>query len=91
MALLKHFSPLVRSNLRSINVKCSARLLSTDSSEEKPVDAKQGYAQAFEKFESLKHTENKEPKQTFASLLRNSKLIDVSFVLYQEWYVNKMF
>lgn len=39
-----------------------------------------GYAKAYEKFESIKDTPSA-PSQTFASLLRNSKFIDVSKLL----------
>ncbi|CAG9861536.1 unnamed protein product [Phyllotreta striolata] len=36
-----------------------------------------GYAKAFEKFENIKDQNENEPPQNFASLLRNSRLIDL--------------
>ncbi|KAJ3662943.1 hypothetical protein Zmor_007257 [Zophobas morio] len=77
MALLRSLNKLVRLNPKIVNLKC-ARTLSSEASGEKPPDSKLGgYAQAFEKFETLKTEESKEPPQTFASLLRNSKFVDL--------------
>lgn len=37
-----------------------------------------GFAQAYEKHTSIQASQNPEENHTFASLLRNSKLVDVS-------------
>lgn len=39
------------------------------------------YAQAFEKFQDLAEKKPEQKPQTFASLLRNSKFIDVSYMI----------
>lgn len=39
-----------------------------------------GYAKAYEKFENIKDEKDKNTPQNFTSLLRNSRLIDVSFI-----------
>lgn len=84
MALLRPISCLLRSNLRNIKPKYCARSLTTEISDEKPAETKPGgYAQAFEKFESLKDTKSKAVPQTFASLLRNSKFIDVGVKIFK--------
>ncbi|RZC40894.1 28S ribosomal protein S28, mitochondrial [Asbolus verrucosus] len=78
MALLRQISTKAGINVKSITLRCCTKMLSTEITDEKLIEKKQGgYAQAFDKFESLKNEENKEPYQTFASLLRNSKLIDL--------------
>ncbi|XP_072385747.1 small ribosomal subunit protein bS1m [Diabrotica undecimpunctata] len=53
------------------------RSCSTNVKSETPVTSTSGgYAQAFQKFETIKNPEDKTP-QAFASLLRNSRLIDL--------------
>lgn len=49
-----------------------------------------GYAKAFDKFEQI-NTEEPEKPQTFASLLRNSKFIDVSLSLCHSQSSNSVF
>ncbi|XP_044270732.1 28S ribosomal protein S28, mitochondrial [Tribolium madens] len=78
MALLRPISYVIRLNIKNIRSGCYSRLLSTEISDEKPAETKPGsYAQAFEKFEGLKDGKSTEKPQTFASLLRNSKFIDL--------------
>lgn len=45
-----------------------------------------GYAKAFEKFEGLTEQPQEKPA-TFASLLRNSKFIDVSYCVFNRHIV----
>lgn len=45
----------------------------------KSTSIKGGFAKAFEKQSQLAETQDTEQSYTFASLLRNSKLIDVSY------------
>ncbi|KAG5867453.1 hypothetical protein JTB14_018389 [Gonioctena quinquepunctata] len=51
---------------------------SSESNVETPVKVEPGgYAKAYEKFETIKEDTNKTAPQTFATLLRNSKFIDL--------------
>lgn len=68
---LKHYLPATRSVLTNT---CLLRVCRAYSTEETTNVG--GYAKAFEKFEELKE-QPKEKPATFASLLRNSKFIDV--------------
>lgn len=56
------------------------RVFSSETEQQSTTDAPVGgYAKAFDKFENIK-TEEAPKLQTFASLLRNSKFIDVSLI-----------
>lgn len=61
-----------------LSQKC-LRTFSSESDQQNTVTAEKmgGYAKAFDKFEHIK-TEEPQKSQTFASLLRNSKFVDVS-------------
>ncbi|XP_046960337.1 28S ribosomal protein S28, mitochondrial [Vanessa cardui] len=58
------------------NFSISTKLLNTDSSNAPTTSEKSGFAKSFEKQTQLLQEETV-PKHTFASLLRNSKLIDL--------------
>ncbi|XP_047528605.1 28S ribosomal protein S28, mitochondrial [Vanessa atalanta] len=58
------------------NFSISTKLLNTDSSDASITSEKRGFAKSFEKQSQLLQ-EDSVPKHTFASLLRNSKLIDL--------------
>lgn len=80
MSLLRNiYSQLkLKSNINTW--KCSCRFVTTEIGDETGKDSKTGgYAKAFTKFESITQEPKEEP-QTFAALLRHSKLMDVSFV-----------
>lgn len=70
-------------NLKHHNVMFYTRNISTSTknfntnSESSSISEKGSFAKSFEKQTQL--LQEPEQKQTFASLLRNSKLIDVSF------------
>ncbi|KAJ8949987.1 hypothetical protein NQ318_002396 [Aromia moschata] len=70
----------VFSNIKIFRNNISQALFSTDITEEKPHESLEvkpgGYAKAFEKFENIKDNESEQP-QTFASLLKNSRFIDL--------------
>lgn len=57
------------------------RVFSTESEQPSTTDEAKigGYAKAFDKFEQINTKEPQKP-QTFATLLRNSKFIDVSTI-----------
>ncbi|XP_030752885.1 28S ribosomal protein S28, mitochondrial [Sitophilus oryzae] len=62
--------------LRNLNYNQYNRLLSVDAIEGKETNNVGGYAESFKKFETINETP-KEAPQTFASLLKNSKFIDL--------------
>lgn len=79
MSLITNISSkLIRGNLRFMPL---VRKYSTNDTSSEQVQG--GYAKAFAKFETLTE-EPKQENQTFASLLRSSKFIDVSFFLMIE-------
>jgi len=63
-------------NSNSLLCSCNRRLLSSDVSQDSPQPKIGGYAEAFKKFEGINEPPKEEP-QTFASLLKNSKFIDL--------------
>lgn len=68
------------SDTGSLFCACSRRLLSSEVNQDNRDTKTGGYAQAFRKFEEI-NVPPKEELQTFASLLKNSKFIDVSIRL----------
>ncbi|XP_066254756.1 small ribosomal subunit protein bS1m [Euwallacea similis] len=65
-------------NARSITnvIQTCKRMLSSESTEPTAKPKAGSYADAFNKFENIKDTQEEKP-QTFASLLKNSKFIDL--------------
>lgn len=83
MSLLRQVTGFLKKSYVPSTFKCLSKSLSSDVdttlNEQKSVSSTQGgYAQAFERFETLSNKEVEKPNQNFASLLRNSKFIDVN-------------
>ncbi|CAH1958923.1 unnamed protein product [Acanthoscelides obtectus] len=63
--------------LNNLASYCTHNSEKPPTSQEPPKDEVGGYAKAFQKFEQIKDESSKPVSYNFASLLRNSKLIDL--------------
>lgn len=76
---LKHYNIIFHTRNISTSTKCF-----NTHSETSSISEKGSFAKSFEKQTQL--LQEPEQKQTFASLLRNSKLIDVSFSVKNSYF-----